>query len=298
MVEVENLGRRGAAMTTLSADRAACAEVLRRSGSSFSLPIRLLPAEKRWGTTALYAFCRRADDIVDDASDPQAAFDDLEGFRGALRTALAGEPVSDPILRAVADTVRRFGVPERTLFDVLDGVQMDLSHAGFETFADLEEYCRRVASAVGLAAIHVWGFRTRDALPAAHACGLAFQLTNILRDVSEDRARGRLYLAREDFRACGCNPDDLAARPVHPGVARVLSLYTTRTEKSFRQAARLDGMLSTDGRLAFRAMFAAYRSIFAAVKRAGAAVLTRRVRPPRPVLVAATLAGVAMGPRP
>jgi len=284
-------------MTTLAADREACAEVLRRSGSSFSLPIRLLPAEKRWGTTALYAFCRRADDIVDDASDPQAAVDDLEGFRGALCKALAGEAVSDPILRAVADTVRRFGVPERTLFDVLDGVQMDLAHAGFETFADLEEYCRRVASAVGLAAIHVWGFHTRDALPAAHACGLAFQLTNILRDISEDRARGRVYLAREDFRTCGCSPDDLAARPVHPGIARVLTLYQTRTENSFRQAAGLDRMLSTDGRLAFRAMFAAYGSIFAAVRRAGAAVLTQRVRPPRALLVAATLAGVVMGPR-
>ena len=284
-------------MTTLSADRTACADVLRRSGSSFSLPIRLLPAEKRWGTTALYAFCRRADDIVDDAADPQAAVDDLQGFRGALCKALAGEAVPDPILRAVADTVRRFGVPEQTLFDVLDGVQMDLAHSGFETFVDLEEYCRRVASAVGLAVIHVWGFRTRDALPAAHACGLAFQLTNILRDISEDRARGRLYLAREDFRACGCCPDDLAGRPVHPGIDRVLTLYRTRTEKFFRQAAGLDRMLSTDGRLAFRAMFAAYGSIFAAVRRAGAAVLTQRVRPPRAVLVAATLAGVVMGPR-
>lgn len=284
-------------MTAPTADRMACADVLRRSGSSFSLPIRLLPAEKRWGTTVLYAFCRRADDIVDDATDRQAAVDDLQGFRNALRTALAGEPVSDPILRAAADTVRRFGIPEQTLFDVLDGVQMDLSHTGFEMFAELEEYCRRVASAVGLAAIHVWGFHTPEAFPAAHACGLAFQLTNILRDISEDRARGRVYLAREDFQACGCRPDDLAEHPVPAGIVRLLALYQRRTEDFFRQAAGLDRMLSTDGRLAFRAMFAAYRTIFSAVRRAGPAILVRRVRPARPALVAATLAGVVMGPR-
>lgn len=284
-------------MNTLSADRAACAGVLQRAGSSFALPIRLLPSEKRWGTTALYAFCRRADDIVDDAANPCTAAVELEGFSRQVRAALDGMPVPDPVLRAVADTVRRFGVPASYLFDVLDGVRMDLAHEGFETFRDLEEYCRRVASAVGLAAIHIWGFRTPDALPAAHACGLAFQLTNILRDVSEDRGRGRLYLARQDLDDCGCAAEDVIAGVDGPGFARLVSLYSSRAEVCFRDAARLDRMLSTDGRLAFRAMFAAYRSVFAAVRRAGDRILTQRVRPPRPMIVAATLAGVVMGPR-
>ncbi|MFM8495008.1 MAG: phytoene/squalene synthase family protein [Planctomycetia bacterium] len=285
-------------MTALSADRAACADILRRSGSSFTLPIRLLPAEKRWGTTVLYAFCRRADDIVDDAPDRQAATGDLDEFSRQLRSAIDGTPVPDAVLRAVADTARRFGIPPGNLFDVIDGVRMDLAHDGFETFQDLEEYCRRVASAVGIAAIHIWGFRTADALPAAHACGLAFQLTNILRDVSEDRGRGRLYLAREDLHACGCKPEDVLAGRVTPAFARVVSLYQTRTLACYRHAARLDRMLSTDGRLAFRAMFAAYRALFAAVCRAGDRILTQRVRPNRARLVAATLAGVVSGPRP
>ena len=285
-------------MTALSADRAACADILRRSGSSFTLPIRLLPAEKRWGTTVLYAFCRRADDIVDDAPARQAATGDLDEFSRQLRSAIDGTPVPDAVLRAAADTARRFGIPPGNLFDVIDGVRMDLAHDGFETFQDLEEYCRRVASAVGIAAIHIWGFRTADALPAAHACGLAFQLTNILRDVSEDRGRGRLYLAREDLHACGCKAEDVLAGRVTPAFARVVSLYQTRTLACYRHAARLDRMLSTDGRLAFRAMFAAYRALFAAVCRAGDRILTQRVRPKRAQLVAATLAGVVSGPRP
>lgn len=285
-------------MTAPSADRAACADILRRSGSSFSLPIRLLPPEKRWGTTVLYAFCRRADDIVDDAPDLQAASGDLDEFSRQLRSAIDGTSVPDAVLRAAADTARRFGIPPGNFFDVIDGVRMDLAHDGFETFRDLEEYCRRVASAVGIAAIHIWGFRTADALPAAHACGLAFQLTNILRDVSEDRGRGRLYLAREDLHACGCKAEDVLAGRVTPAFARVVSLYQTRTLACYRHAARLDRMLSTDGRLAFRAMFAAYRALFAAVCRAGDRILTQRVRPKRAQLVAATLAGVVSGPRP
>ena len=128
-------------------------------------------------------------------ADPRAAAAELDGFEQRLRTALASESVDDPVLRAVADTTRRFGVPEASLFDILDGVRMDLEPRSFETFHDLEEYCRRVASAVGIASIHVWGFLSPAALPAAHACGLAFQLTNILRNVAEDRGRGRLYLA-------------------------------------------------------------------------------------------------------
>ena len=183
-------------MTSRAADHAACADILRRAGSNFALPIRLLPRAKRDGTTALYAFCRRADDIVDDAPDQSGAVTRLDAFEGALRSALSADPVDDPVIRAVTDTVRRFGIPPAYLFDILDGVRMDLDHTGFETFSELEVYCRRVASAVGLAAIHVWGFLAPDALPAADACGRAFQLTNVLRDIAEDRGRGRLYLPR------------------------------------------------------------------------------------------------------
>ena len=285
-------------MTSLAADHAACTEALRRSGSSFSLPIRLLPPAKRRGTTALYAFCRRADDIVDDAPDPGLALAELRRFERELGVSLQGQPVGDPVVRAVTDTVRRFGVPQGCLFDVIDGVRMDLEHRGFGTYQELQEYCRRVASAVGIAAIHIWGHHGAAALPAAHACGLAFQLTNILRDVAEDRERGRLYLARDDLAACGCPIDDALAGRGCPGAAAVVRLYCERTAVLFREAARLDHMLTTDGRLVFRAMFAAYRAIFAAVQDAGAMILTRRVRPHRAKVIAAMVTGVVLGPQP
>ena len=114
------------------------------------------------------------------------------------------------LLPALADVRRRFRIPKEHFFAVLDGVEMDLGDCRFRTFAELAEYCDRVASAVGLACLHVWGFRSEEALPAARCCGRAFQLTNILRDLKEDAARGRIYLPCEDMDACAYSPGDLA----------------------------------------------------------------------------------------
>jgi len=284
-------------MSSLAADHAVCADLLSRSGSSFTLPIRLLPEAKRRGTTALYAFCRRADDIVDDAADPSAARVSLEAFTADLEGTLAGGRSSDPVIRAIVDTARRHAVPPQSLRDILDGVRMDLDHDTYGTFAELDRYCRRVAGAVGIASIHVWGFRRPDiALPAAHACGLAFQLTNILRDVPEDLARGRIYLPLEDFRQCGCDPEDLRCGRIGPHFGRLAALNVSRAAEAFRQAEPLDRMLSTDGRLALRAMLGGYRTIFAAVRRAGTSIFTTRVMPRRARLAVAALATVLVGP--
>ena len=284
-------------MNTCAADHAACAEVLRRSGSSFAMPIRLLPLEKRRGTTALYALCRRVDDIVDDASDAVSAEVSLNAFESSLHAALAGEPAGDPVVRALVDTVRRFGVPKHYLDDIVDGVRMDLTHHVYNTFADLEGYCRRVASAVGLAAIHIWGFRTTEALSASHACGLAFQLTNILRDIPEDLARGRIYIPQEVFVDSGCSVDDLRAGRIGKGFAGVAEITINRAEMFFQQAESLDTMLSTDGRTVWRAMFGVYRAMLGSVRRCGVRIFTQRVRPSRPLMTGAAVATLLMGPR-
>ena len=286
-------------MNTLAADHRACAELLAKAGSNFALPIRLLPEAKRRGTTALYAFCRRADDIVDDAGDPVDATRALDGLEADLGNALAGGASDDPVIRGLVDTVRRFAVPERHLFEIIAGVRMDLTQDRYATFADLRDYCRRVASAVGVAAIHIWGFREpQAALPAADACGIAFQLTNILRDIPEDLARGRIYLAQEDFTAAGCRPEDLEAGRIGPGFERLLRTNLARAAEHFRQAEQLDRHLSTDGRIVFRAMQGVYTSIFARVRRAGTNLFTRRVRTGRIPLLAAAATAVAFGPRP
>ncbi|MFM9059801.1 MAG: phytoene/squalene synthase family protein [Planctomycetaceae bacterium] len=284
-------------MIASAADHEACAAVLRASGSNFALPIRLLPAAKRRGTTAIYAFCRRADDAVDDAADPAAARTGLDAFERTVNDGLAGRAVEDPVVRALADTVRRFAVPPECIRDVLDGVRMDLDRPSYDTFAELEDYCRRVAGAVGIAAIHVWGFTSPEAIATSHDCGLAFQLTNILRDVPEDLARGRIYIPAEDFAAAGCLAGDLRAARIGPEFARLAALECDRAAAAYDRAADLDRMLTTDGRIAFRAMFGAYRALFAGVRRAGPRIFTTRPRRSRAAVIGAVASTLVLGTR-
>ncbi len=306
-------------MAQLAQDHAACSQVLAASGSSFALPIRLLPRAKRQAMTALYAFCRRADDIADgpDATDgpPPArevahARAELTAFREGLAVALAGGVCEEPVLRALADVAKRYAVPSRFLFAVLDGVEQDLQledrPAGdpclFEGFDQLQAYCRRVASAVGVASIHIWGFAGAEALPAADACGLAFQLTNILRDITEDLGRGRIYVPREDLRACGCTVADFdaaaaGADPIPAGLQRLLTRWLARTNELYAQAATLDRFLSRDGKRIFRAMFGIYQGIFAEISRAGVDVFRARPRPSRGRLMWSLATTLANGPK-
>jgi phytoene synthase len=286
-------------MTALPAsadDHAVCTAVLRSSGSSFALPIRLLPEAKRRGTTALYAFCRRADDIVDDTPDTAAATAALDAFAAEVAAALAGATVADPVVRALADSVGRFAIPVEYVHEILAGVRMDLVHRTYETFADLRQYCHRVAGAVGLAAIHIWGFRGSEALAAGDDCGLAFQLTNILRDVPEDLARGRVYIPTEDFHDSGCTVQDLRGGRIGPEFSRLAARQVDRAAECYTRAATLDRLLSADGRRAFRAMFGVYRSLFDAVRRAGPEIFLRRVRPPRIVMLGAAARTLLWGP--
>jgi phytoene synthase len=285
------------AMTrSLAADHAVCTAMLRASGSSFALPIRLLPEAKRRGTTALYAFCRRADDIVDDTPDTAAATVALDAFAAEVTGALAGAAAADPVIRALADTVRRFAIPADYVHEILAGVRMDLVYRTYDTFTELRQYCRRVAGAVGLAAIHIWGFRGSEALTVGDDCGLAFQLTNILRDVPEDLARGRVYIPAEDFLDAGCTVHDLRGGRIGPAFTRLAARQVARAADCYVRAAALDRLLSTDGRLAFRAMFGVYRSLFEAVRRAGPEIFVRRVRPPRIVMLGAAATTLFCGP--
>lgn len=284
--------------TTLAADHAACAALLKQSASNFALPIRLLPEAKRRGTTALYAFCRRADDAVDDEPDREAAHRSLGQFETGFEAALGGEPCDDPVVRAVVDTVRRFAIPTDYLRAILAGVRMDLDRQTYDTFDQLKTYCQRVASAVGLAAIHIWGFRSHQALVPADACGLAFQITNILRDIPEDLARGRIYIPAEDLVARGCLVSDLESGRIGAGFADLAAFEVARAESYFEQARELDSLLSTDGRLVFRAMFGVYRGLLDGVRRAGTTIFTTKVRPAKLAVIGKGLATLVVGTQP
>jgi len=283
------------------ADAAFCQSILKQSGSNFALPLRLLSPEKRRGSNALYAFCRLADDIVDGdgtVADKSQAIDEFERM---LRDALNGQLVDNPVLRSIAGTAGRYSIPHEHLFAIVKGVRSDLTKSRYETTDGLIEYCRRVASAVGLAAVPIWGLRrgisSEKWVPPADACGLAFQWTNILRDVVEDRERGRVYISEESFREAGCDVQDLLAGRIGPPFEILASNEVSRANRWFAEAKRLDEFLSVDGKRVYRAMYGVYRELFRSVERSGSEVFRQRVRAPKwrlPVMgVYSVLAGIS-----
>ncbi len=283
------------------ADAAFCQSILKKSGSNFALPLRLLSPEKRRGSNALYAFCRLADDIIDGEgalSDKSQAIDEFERM---LRNALNGQVVDDPVLRSIACTADRYTIPHEHLFAIVKGVRSDLTQSRYETTDDLIEYCRRVASAVGLAAVPIWGLRrgisSEDWVPPADACGLAFQWTNILRDVVEDRERGRVYISGESFRDAGCDVQDLLAGRIGSAFKVLASNEVSRANRWFAEARQLDEFLSIDGQRVFRAMYGVYRELFRSVEQAGSEVFIHRVRASKwrlPVMgIYSVLAGIS-----
>ena len=212
-----------------------CRQILRRSGSSFALAFHVLPADQRDAMTALYAFCRQVDDAVDDAPDPGSAQSELLAWRSRLDSVFAGRP-EDEVCQALASAVDRFGIRREHLELILDGVEQDLHVTRLERFDDLYEYCYRVASAVGLVCVTILGRVTPEVALYAELTGIAVQLTNILRDVDEDAARGRIYLPAEDLAAFGLTPDDLLAGHPSPRRARLMRFEARRTADFYRMA--------------------------------------------------------------
>lgn len=253
---------------TLAASYAACRAIVRRANSSFPLAFRLLSRPRRRAMDALYAFSRLTDDIADSPGEPAAKRELLDRWREALSEALAGR-FTHPVHEALHDAVQRFAIPHQYLFDVIDGVAMDLEPVRFATFDELKRYCHCVAGAVGLACIRIWGIRPgvsfADADAPAEAAGIAFQLTNILRDLREDTAHGREYLPQHDRKK----------------TAESLALVNFEIERGrdlYRQAAALDGMLTNEGRAVFRVMSGTYRALLEKIACDPMAVFEKRVR--------------------
>jgi phytoene synthase len=195
---------------------------------------RLLPADRRRALSAVYAFCRAADDIADDGPREPARL--LAAWRDELDRVYAGRP-HHPIGIALADTVTRFAIPREHFEAVIGGVEMDLTRDRYERWeGDLAEYCYRVAGAVGLVCIDVFGYADASARAYAVNLGLALQLTNILRDVGEDARRGRIYLPREDLRRFGCPEEDVLACRLTEALRRVLAFEAVRAGEHYGRA--------------------------------------------------------------
>ncbi len=254
-----------------------CQRIARDSASSFYYSFLLLPRAKRSAMCALYAFLRRTDDLGDSDDPDDARRAALSAWRRSLDRALSGI-FDDPMLPAVADTVARYRIPPEYLHAAIDGVEMDLDRCEYATFADLEQYCYRVASVVGLACVYIWGFRDPAALVPARQCGVAFQLTNILRDLKEDAARGRCYLPREDLDRFDYRLPDLRAGVQDARFRALMQFEIARAEDFYRHAAELDRWLEPDGRRVFGAMLSTYHGLLDQIKRLDGDVFTARVR--------------------
>ena len=269
-----------------------CHAVAKRAGSNFYPCFVVLPEPQRRAMEAVYAFMRHTDDLGDrPSSSGPSRLIQLQAWRAALDRALQGEPIpSDDghpafeknlaaqILPAVADTVRRFHIPPEHLHAVIDGVEMDLKGHTYETFDELAEYCHRVATAVGLSCIHIWGFHGDEAIHPARCCGLAVQLTNILRDLKEDAQMGRIYLPREDFQRCGYSADALGRGETGEAFDRLMEMEIARARGFYREGARLFDYLEPVGRPVLGMILGVYYRLLGKIERDPAAVFVRRVR--------------------
>src|SRR5947207_1101753 len=212
-------------MATLAESYSFCRRVARSRAKNFYYSFVLLPREQRNAMCAIYAFMRYCDDLSD---EPGASLEPLERWRCALVDALGGKFDAHPAWPAFFDTVQRYRIPHEYFFQVIEGVKSDLEPRRLATFDELYRYCYQVASVVGLTIIHVFGFDSPEALPLAEKCGVAFQLTNILRDIGEDAERGRVYVPAEDLRRFGVTEDDLRSGNRTEAMLRLMRFEAAR----------------------------------------------------------------------
>jgi 15-cis-phytoene synthase len=252
-----------------------CQQKAAQSGSSFYYSFLFLPPPRRRAITALYAFCREVDDVVDEVPDPDVARTKLAWWRQEVAQIFAGTP-QHPVAKALQSVVRDFPLPQPHFQTVIDGMAMDLEQTRYVDFAALELYCHRVAGVVGLMSAEIFGYadpRTRD---YARDLGIAFQLTNICRDVGEDARRGRIYLPQDDLARFGVAPSTLLRGEVAPPFRALMAFQVERAQQWY---ARALGQLPEGDRKAQRTgliMAAIYRTLLDEIARDGYRVLDRR----------------------
>jgi phytoene synthase len=285
----------------LRAGYAVCRALNAHHGRTYFLATRLLPAARRPAVHALYGFARYADEIVDDLGDTRPAAEkaarlDVLGMR--LRQALAGEGAEQPVLAAVADTARRYALEPTHFADFLASMRMDTEVTEYATFDELGRYVHGSAAVIGLLMLPVLGTTVprEEAEEPAAALGVAFQLTNFLRDVGEDLDRGRVYLPTDELAAFGVDRELLAwcrrTRRPDPRVRRALAHLVAHTRAVYRRAAPGIGMLEPASRACVACAFTLYEGILDQIEAAGYDVLHRRVAVPRRTRLAVAVPGL------
>jgi squalene synthase HpnC/squalene synthase HpnD len=255
---------------------AECNRIARASRSSFYLAFFALRREKRNALCALYAFMRLIDDVSDEPGDLESKRQGLARWRGMLDEAVAGRTEGHAVLPALADTIARFEIPTRYFHDLILGAEMDLMVASYATFDRLSEYCYRVAGTVGLTCLHVFGFSDPKAPDLAERLGLAFQLTNIIRDVGSDYAIGRVYLPQEDLGRFGVRAEELRG-PLTPRLEELLQFEAERAWQMYREGAPLVKQVNADSRATLWALVRTYSTLLARIEERGFDVFSSRI---------------------
>ena len=283
---------------------ATCRAIAKREAKNFYYAFVALPAERRNAICAIYAFMRQADDLSDDEQLPhEERRRNLNEWLAGWHAAAAGGPTFDPVFLAVRDAIRRFAIPLELLDKLVDGVAMDLDRSPggtpdtYATFDDLYRYCYLVASVVGLVCIRIFGTSGEGSEKLAEETGIAFQLTNILRDVSEDASRNRIYLPLEDLAAFGVSLDSLlrrdrAAPPVFAERA-LLESVARRAEQYYRSANELLPLIDRKSRPALWVLVSIYHALLKRIERADYDVFTRRASVPTAQKLAILMVGLA-----
>ncbi|OGS98439.1 MAG: squalene synthase HpnD [Gallionellales bacterium RIFCSPLOWO2_12_FULL_59_22] len=253
-----------------------CQDKAAKSGSSFYYSFRFLPPHKRRAITALYAFCREVDDVVDECSDANVARTTLNWWRGQVAEIYGGKP-QHPVALALIPVVKQFNLAQEHLLEIIDGMEMDIDQPRYPDFESLQLYCYRVASVVGLLSAEIFGYRDPRTLEYAHDLGIAFQLTNIIRDVGEDARRNRIYLPMEELQQFGVAAADILNARETEEFHKLMAFQIERARRYYRQA--LDHLPAAD-RKAQRTgliMAAIYRATLDEVEKSGCHVLKERV---------------------
>jgi phytoene synthase len=256
-----------------------CQEKAARSGSSFYYSFLFLPQNRRRAITALYAFCREVDDVVDECQDPQVAATKLAWWRHELASIDGGQP-QHPVTQALQAASAEFNLPQEQLQEIVDGMEMDLQQSRYLDFKALSLYCYRVASVVGLLAAEIFGYQDRRTQKYAHDLGLAFQLTNIIRDVGEDARMGRIYLPIDELQRFEVPAADILNARHSDNFRRLMDFQVERAESYYAQA--IDALPAADRRAQRPGlvMAAIYRTLLDEIKRDGCQVLTQRTSLP------------------
>jgi squalene synthase HpnC len=265
-----------ASQEELRASYAKCHQIARAAHSSFYLAFFGLPRAKRNALCALYAFNRMVDNVSDEPSDPESKRRGLRRWRALLDEMAAGKTSGHGILPALADTVSRYRIPTRYFHDLILGAEMDLTLVSYATFDRLSEYCYRVAGTVGLTCLHVFGFRDPKAPDLAERLGLAFQLTNVIRDVRSDFEMGRVYFPAEDLERFGCRREDLGG-PLTPQLRELLAFEADRAWRFYKEGAALIDKVDGDSRATLWTLVRTYSSLLARIEERDFGVFSSRV---------------------